>query len=175
MIRKTDITRAEQIEMLVERDGANCFHPDCGKPFKEESDVTLDHWTPQSRGGTWDIENLRLMHKRCNAIKGDRMPNEDGTLPTYQRDLNSSQRRAIKRGERIEVCTKCQSGRALQEDEECGVCGSGPMPRSFPQWKKMKSQDCDHDLFWCWACCIGIVDRRPAILDVLSADELDER
>ena len=168
------LSRAEQIEQLVLRDGPNCFHPDCGREFKDEQDITLDHWIPQSRGGTWDIENLRLMHKRCNALKGDRMPNEDGTLPLLHKELNSAQKRAIRRGERVEVCQKCQSGRALREDEMCDVCGSGPMPRTFPQWKKLRSTECDHDLFWCWACSIGYVDRKPAIHDVLNSDELDE-
>jgi len=168
------MTRAETIEALVLRDGPNCFHPDCGKEFKNEVDITFDHWIPQSKGGTWDIENLRLMHKRCNAIKGDRMPNEDGTLPVLYRELNSSERRAVKHAQRPEVCTKCNSGRSLSEEDVCEFCGSGPMPKTFPQWKKMRSSDCDHDLFWCWACALGFYERPPAILDVLNSSELDE-
>jgi hypothetical protein len=168
------MTRAETIQALELRDGPNCFHPDCGKEFKNEEDKTFDHWIPQSKGGTWDIENLRLMHKRCNALKGDRMPNEDGTLPVLYRELNSAERRAVKHAQRPEICTKCNSGRALGEEDVCETCGSGPMPRTFPQWKKMKSSECDHDLFWCWACTLGFYERPAAILDVLNASELDE-
>lgn len=169
------LTGAEQIEFLVERDGSNCFHPECGKEFKDESDITLDHWIPRSLGGTWDIENLRLMHKRCNAIKGDRMPNADGTLPVLHRDLNSAQRRAVKQQSRADVCMKCNNGRSLGPDEFCDSCGSIPMPFRHPQWAKLNPNDCDHEgIWWCWCCMSGIIERKPAILDVLNSDQLDE-
>jgi hypothetical protein len=173
MVTKRVMTRDERIDILIHRDGDLCFYPECGKPFKTRDEMTFDHWLPQSKGGTWEIENLRLMHKRCNALKGDRMPLPDGTLPSTKKEPNASERRAAKRSQRIEVCNVCDSGRKLGEDDECTTCGSGPMPRAFPQWRKMKSNECDHDLFWCWACAIGIADRKPAILDVLNADELD--
>jgi hypothetical protein len=174
METKRELSRAERIEIISKRDGVLCFYPECRKEFKSEEDITFDHWWPRSHGGTWDIENLRLMHKRCNALKGDRLPLADGTLPPLRRELNSGQRRAVKRAQRIDVCGRCMAGRSLGPDDTCEACGSGPMPRHFPQWRKMRSNECDHDLFWCWACCIGIAERKPAILDVLNADELDE-
>lgn len=167
--------REWRIREIESRDGPNCFYPPCGKPFKTKEEITFDHWIPQSKGGTWDLPNLRLMHKRCNAIKGDDMPLPDGTLPEKKRELNSAERRAQRRAVRVEVCNTCMSGRILLEGEECPVCGSGPMPRRFPQSLKKPSPQCDHNVHWCWACSIGLVDRVPAIASVLNAEgSLDE-
>lgn len=164
--------REWRLKKLSKRDGFFCFHPSCPDPeFKSNEDVTFDHWIPQSKGGTWDISNLRLMHKRCNAFKSDDMPNPDGTLPEKKRELNAADRRNAIRSTRPEVCEKCQSGRILGPDEECDVCGSGPMPPRFPQWSKMKPNDCTHEgIFWCWCCMSGIVERVPAIYSVLDAE-----
>jgi len=164
------MTRAEQIALIAHRDGPDCFL--CHLPFETPDLITFDHWIPQSKGGTWDIENLRLAHKRCNALKGDRMPNPDGTLPSYPKELNSSQRRAIRRSERVEVCQVCTSGRGLGPDEVCDTCGSTAMPPSFPQWAKLKPSECSHEsIWWCWACMSGVIERQPAIYEVLDADE----
>lgn len=173
-MQTTVMSREERIEALIKRDGPDCFHPDCGKPFKTKEDITFDHWIPQSLGGTWDLENLRLMHKRCNALKGDRLPNEDGSLPPLKRESNLANRRAIRRSGRAEVCSVCDSGRKLGPDEQCGTCGSGPMPERFPQFAKVRSPECDHEMFWCWACSIGIVERPAAIITVLDGNFLDE-
>lgn len=166
--------RAWRIQVITDRDGPLCFHPRCdinGGKFNSEDEITFDHWIPRSLGGTWDIDNLRIMHKRCNAIKSDDMPNPDGTLPDKKRELNAFERRVQRAGMRPEVCNTCMSGRALGPEEECEVCGSGPMPRTFPQWARMKSNECEHrGIFWCWACSIGIVEREPAIMDVLDAE-----
>lgn len=163
--------RAWRIVEITKRDGPNCFHPDCLKPFKSSADITFDHWIPQSKGGDWELDNLRLMHKRCNAVKGDDMPLPDGTLPPKKRELNSTERRAIARGARAEVCKTCNSGRNLSIDDECTVCGSGPMPPRWPQWSKLKPNECSHDgIWWCWACMSGIVERVPAIYSVLDAE-----
>lgn len=174
MAKQKVMTPAElrewRIREIESRDGPNCFYPPCGKPFKDDAEKTFDHWIPQSKGGTWEIENLRLMHKRCNAIKGDDMPLPDGTLPEKKRDLNSAERRAQRRSARVEVCQTCQSGRSLGPDEQCAVCGSGPKPERFPHWAKMRSFECDHSMFWCWACAIGIAERVPAIQIVLDAE-----
>ena len=39
-------------------------------------DITLDHHTPVSKGGTDEIENLRLAHSPCNQSKKDMTPEE---------------------------------------------------------------------------------------------------
>lgn len=162
---RTVMTRAERIELLTIRDGADCFL--CGKEFKEESDITFDHWIPQSRGGTWDLENLRLAHKRCNALKGDIMPNPDGTLPQKVR-TSTFKSKQQKRSERPDLCQKCENGRSLGPQESCDVCKSGPMPERWPRWAKAAAKDCDHDEFWCWACGSGVIDRKPVVNDLLG-------
>lgn len=161
------MSREEAIAAVEKRDGPLCFASDCRKPFKKRSDITLDHWIPRSKGGTDEVENYRLMHQRCNALKGDRMPLEDGTLPPLKRELDLANRRAD-RSARPEVCGKCESGRLLGPFESCLACGSGPMPERFPRWAKVKPSECDHDEFWCWCCAAGIMDRKPVVNDLLG-------
>lgn len=113
------------------------------------------------------------MHKRCNALKGDKVPNEDGTVPGPRNEMNADARRALKKSQRVQVCQVCLSGRALEYGQECITCGSGPMPLRFPQWARMRANECDHNLFWCWSCSIGIAPRPPAWENVLNAGELE--
>lgn len=54
------------VAQLLARDGDNCSL--CGQPLG--SDVTLEHNTPLSRGGTHTAANLSLAHLRCNCQKG---------------------------------------------------------------------------------------------------------
>src|SRR6478752_209792 len=93
----TGMTPEEIRKFLAERDGFFCF---TGKhDFALDEEVTIEHWIPLSKGGTWALENLRLACKRCNAYKGDRMPNPDGTLPPHPKELLPvHQRRADKSG-----------------------------------------------------------------------------
>lgn len=37
---------------------------------------TLDHILPKSKGGLNGIDNLVLVHGKCNIVKGDLMPDE---------------------------------------------------------------------------------------------------
>jgi len=164
-VTRTIMTRAERIELLTARDGFNCFL--CGGEFKEEVDITFDHWIPQSRGGSWDIDNLRLAHKRCNALKGDIMPNEDGTLPKRVR-VSTFKSKAQKRSERPDLCQKCENGRSLGPQESCDVCKSGPMPERWPRWAKTDAKSCDHADFWCWACGSGVIERKPVTQTLLG-------
>lgn len=34
--------------------------------------ATFEHLTPLSKGGTWELENLRLCHVGCNRHLGDK-------------------------------------------------------------------------------------------------------
>lgn len=183
-----NMTRPQIFEALAKRDGKDCFL--CKKPFVTKDDEetpitpgqekTLDHWYPQSYGfangwtydEVWDLKNLRLAHKSCNAKKGDLVPVDDVTVPTRAPKVPTT--RAYKRGGRPEICTNCSNGRLLGPAETCAVCGSGPQPTAFPQFAKAKSTECDHELFWCWACSIGIVPRKAAIITVLDGEYLDE-
>lgn len=172
---KIKMNRDEIIVALHERDGSFCMYPNCGQRLDFDIqdgplEVTIDHHYPQSwcfANGwayeeVWDLSNLKLMHKKCNAKKGDLIPNEDGTLPEKYKKKSLRHRRA-ERAQRPEVCTACDSGRNLGPDELCAACGSGPMPDRFPQWAKAKANECDHELFWCWACSIGVIERTPAV------------
>ena len=184
--------RDEILTALYERDGDICMYPDCGRALdiievdgeviaggNGKLEVTIDHWIPQSYGfangwtmdQVWDLDNLKLMHKECNAKKGDILPNEDGTLPP--RPETQRERRADK-GNRKEPCETCYEGRILQRGEECGVCGSQAMPLTFPQCDKKKVNECRHAGHdWCWQCSIGIIQREPAIVTVLDGEFLD--
>ena len=178
---KIKVSRADLIAGCLERDGYVCMHPDCGKVLDFDAvgprEVTIDHHYPQSwcmaQGWTteeiWDLSNLRLMCKACNAKKSDLVPNEDGTLPSKQASRAVLRRN---RGPRPQVCQSCESGRALQPDEECATCGSGPMPYTFPRWAKLKPNECEHSgIWWCWCCASGIIERQPAFVQAFGAED----
>lgn len=183
MSNTTKMVREEILAVLVKRDGDFCMYPGCGLKLDFSAtgkrEVTIDHWIPQSwcysNGWTteqvWDTSNLKLMCKACNASKGDTLPNPDGTLPP--REVTQRERRADK-SNRPEVCRVCDSGRSLGPSEVCGTCGSGPMPVAFPQFAKVKSTECDHQLFWCWACSIGLIPRVPAFVTALDGEFLND-
>ena len=173
-------TRSELIELLVERDGLVCQHPDCGRPLDLDATegprlVTIDHREPQSwcrlQGWTdaeiWSLDNLDLMCKKCNADKGHRRYREDGTLEP--KPLSRLRYRRHKRAERPEVCTSCSAGRDLQQNEWCNSCGSGPMPQRLPRWRQMEAKQCDHDLFFCVTCTVYNPEKRGSALDALIA------
>lgn len=173
------VPRLELVAAIRERDGDNCMFPECGKVLdfsitEGALECTIDHIFPQhygkANGWTWDeiwaLSNLELFHKKCNAKKGDRIPNKDGTLP--ERITRQFKYRRQKRAERPEVCTSCNSGRNLSEDEWCNSCGSGPQPERFPRWRQMQPKDCDHDLFFCSSCVLGFVPRRSALDALLT-------
>jgi len=60
----------EMILRLAHRDGFLCSL--CDEPMPDVSDIEVDHVIPVSKGGTSEIENLKLAHSRCNAKKGNR-------------------------------------------------------------------------------------------------------
>lgn len=53
----------------------------CGHRIRKH-DLTVDHIIPQSRGGTHAVDNLRLVHAKCNIIKGNDLDHE---FSTYKR------------------------------------------------------------------------------------------
>lgn len=52
---------------VVRRDGQIC--QECHKPVPDDQ-VEFDHIIPFSKGGRSTVENLRLIHKKCNRTKG---------------------------------------------------------------------------------------------------------
>lgn len=67
---------APKIRTLLVRDGNLCWL--CGEPFTNHGDgaPTLDHVIPRSKGGVRANSNLRLAHRRCNHLRGDRPAEE---------------------------------------------------------------------------------------------------
>lgn len=162
------------VELLAERDGLFCQHPDCGSSLDfslvdSPLEVTVDHWIPKSHGlangwsweRIWDLDNLKLMHKKCNAKKGDLVPDADGTIPT--RPESKFRNRRQKRVGRPEICTACNAGRDLMKDQICATCQSGPAPLRLPRYAKADLGKCDHATQWCGWCSIGIAPRASAL------------
>lgn len=183
MTTHTKIPRAELVVRLHQRDGDMCAYPECdGRldfDLKEgPREVTIDHWYPQyackADGWTgdqiWDLSNLKLMHKKCNAKKGDRIPNDDGTLP--EKVTKTFRYRRDKRASRPEFCNACDNGHNLAADEVCGSCGCDA--QRFPRWAKVKTQECDHELFWCIWCSIGVIERPSSIGTAMRHADSDE-
>lgn len=180
------VPREELIAALIERDGTTCQYPGCGRELdfsiKEgPREVTIDHhiprWFGKQEGWTqeriWDLSNLRLFEKKCNAKKGDLIPNEDGTLP--EKVTKTFRYRRDKRASRPDLCTSCDNGHNLSVDEICGSCGCDA--QRFPRWAKVKTQECDHELFWCIWCSIGVIERPSSIgiaMRHADSDELGE-
>lgn len=54
---------------LINKYGAVCYY--CEIPFVSMKEVTLDHAVPLSRGGSNELDNLRLAHLSCNQLKND--------------------------------------------------------------------------------------------------------
>lgn len=160
------LSREERIAALMERDGPDCFL--CKKEFKNgKVDMTFDHWIPQCKGGTWDLENLRLAHKKCNAQKGDLVPIDSVTVPKrVERDPFRS--RAVKRSERPEMCQDCDNGRVLMPEESCDKCGGSPVPTRWPAYLHARFGECDHDTFWCGMCSLDIVPRKSALQSLIG-------
>lgn len=56
-------------QALIKRDGAICQL--CLEPIDSMKDATIDHITPVSKGGTDQLNNLRLTHHLCNQERGN--------------------------------------------------------------------------------------------------------
>lgn len=152
-VKPNKLVRTQIIEFIAQRDGFHCFI--CKKNFAKGEDPTIDHWIPQSAGGTWKLENLRLAHSCCNSKKGSIIPNADGTITWPDRPPRSI------RIKRPDQCNHCESGRILLVGEICELCGSGPQPATFPTAHKKKPKNCSHTgQDHCWHCVLGFVKRR---------------
>lgn len=154
------------------------MHPECDRILdfnilEGSQAVTIDHWHPLAHGGTWADNNLKLMHRKCNQLKGDMVPHVDGTLP--KRKQSTFRRRAEKRSGRAELCETCMSGRLLGFQEICDNCGSGPQPEAAPTLYQMRPKECPHAGPWhCWMCFLGMVAREPASKVVFDGEFVDE-
>jgi len=161
------ISKHEKVQILLNQYGNLCFL--CNKPFHGEK-PTIDHWIPLSANGSDEIYNLRLAHKKCNMLKGDIVPNEDGTIPERVKVPKSDAQRKIKKKIKASICHKCNNGRLLGQKDSCKDCGSSAGPKDAPHYLKRKSKDCNHSTFWCWACSMGIVERRGAWMELMIGE-----
>ena len=59
----------KKIERISLRDNDKCQY--CGAPATTTS-MCVDHVIPRNKGGSHDIENLKLACVTCNSTKGDR-------------------------------------------------------------------------------------------------------
>lgn len=177
--------RTEIVSELIERDGTTCQYPGCDHELDFSvtdgpNEVTIDHWIPQSWGfdhgwtydQVWHLSNLKLMAKKCNAKKGDLLPNSDGTLP--EKITRTFKYRRDARAQRPEICTECDNGRKLGPSEVCAACNSGPQPNRFPRFAKAQVKECDHEIFWCAWCSIGLIPRPSAVEVALLQGESGE-
>lgn len=155
------MTNEELREFLRERDGDFCQAPDCEKPWTDKDPATIDHKWPVAycRAHGWAeedihaLDNLSLYHRSCNSVKGDTLPNPDGSLPKVVR-------LKIKKIERPHICETCNAGRKLKEHEICKTCGGGPKPLPFPRWANREPKDCPHTgPYSCFNCMVGVAQR----------------
>ena len=58
--------------LLKKRNMGNVFCFVCGKKVKFE-DATLEHITPLSKGGSDEMSNYSISHKKCNNEKADKI------------------------------------------------------------------------------------------------------
>ena len=158
-------SRQEIVDILRKRDGFACYL--CPEPYTDELGPTIDHVKPLSKGGTWDLDNLKLAHRKCNQEKGDR-EFVDGVLEPKNRRIGYRERKQSKQQVLDAFCELCYSGRLLLPEEVCPECDREAVAN--PWSMKREPNACDHDRFWCWACAIGVYERKPAILDIIVGD-----
>jgi hypothetical protein len=154
------------ISALVDRDGSLCYL--CGLGFSSTKPPTIEHVVPLSRGGSWDFNNLKLAHKKCNVEKGNRVFLEDGTLEPKTRRIGYRERKANKQQILAEFCDKCHNGRLLSQDESCYRCSRSPGGTHVPKYLWRQPKDCDHDATACWMCYIDLLPRKSTLVKLLS-------
>jgi hypothetical protein len=72
------LTEAER-QYIFDRDGRVCC--EC----QATDNLTIDHITPRSCGGTNDPDNLRVLCRSCNASKGNRVQSNVGSTSAQRR------------------------------------------------------------------------------------------
>jgi hypothetical protein len=150
-------SKKEKVNKIIERDGYFCYI--CKNKFGKKEKPTIDHWIPLSKGGTWDLSNLRLAHRECNIWKGDRLPNQDGSVPEKEQRRSGLRQKRVNKKTRKRVCKICNSGRMLYPGQACPTCYSEPEPKNFPGWAKKKPSECDHKVYHCFSCFLGFTKR----------------
>ncbi|HEX8734067.1 MAG TPA: HNH endonuclease signature motif containing protein [Pyrinomonadaceae bacterium] len=72
----------ETRRIIRERANFSCEY--CGVSETEAGgELTIDHFQPQSKSGTDELENLIYACPRCNLYKGDYFPENDSDIPLW--------------------------------------------------------------------------------------------
>ena len=79
-VHKPDGTIPFDRAALLRRDRNICVY--CAQRFRE-SELTVEHILPTSRGGATSFGNTAAACKRCNSLKGCRLPHEAGMQLVY--------------------------------------------------------------------------------------------
>lgn len=68
----------------------------CGQPidktlkYPHPLSPTVDHIIPCNRGGSDDLDNLQIAHRKCNRLKSDKMPEEKTIVKKNNNELPQS-------------------------------------------------------------------------------------
>ena len=68
----------------------------CGQPvdksikYPDPLSPTVDHIIPCAKGGSDELDNLQLAHRKCNRLKSDQMPEEAPKKAENNRNLPQS-------------------------------------------------------------------------------------
>lgn len=68
----------------------------CGQPvdkslkYPHPFSPTVDHIIPCNKGGSDELDNLQLAHRRCNRLKSDKMPEEKSDIKDANKNLPQS-------------------------------------------------------------------------------------
>lgn len=73
---------------LLWKNGKRCGI--CGKKIRRVDELTVDHIVPLAKGGGNVIENCQLAHQKCNAEKGNILPD------VYERIMKYNKRKKLK-------------------------------------------------------------------------------
>lgn len=68
----------------------------CGQPidkslrYPHPMSPTVDHIIPCAKGGSDELDNLQLAHRKCNRMKSDHMPEDKPKIADSKRDFPQS-------------------------------------------------------------------------------------
>jgi len=112
-------TPAPERGLIFARDRYTCAY--CAQGFSE-SQLTVDHIVPESRGGAYAYMNLVAACRECNGRKGARTPEEAGMCRSGHRTHRAATRRSCSA---TGACSPI-STRTLQQDfqgtRDSGCC-----------------------------------------------------
>ena len=67
--------KKQRFDALRQRDGDNCWRcrrpMDFALPRDHDHAPTIEHLHAKSNGGTMELDNICLCHRRCNRLMGD--------------------------------------------------------------------------------------------------------